>query len=152
MKVIGAFFTSHLILQLMSDISTSKADQSVLNQIKDCIIKLRNSRPESREGTYMVTPSEESTISEGSIELMDYGIRVAIHIDSSESDVVLDTSSNELPNMYEEILEIIINNIRAGIEENNWEDYYGDINRESRGVRESIFKKDGDIVIEIIVS
>ena len=100
----------------------------------------------------MVTPSEESTISEGSIELMDYGIRVAIHIDSSESDVVLDTSSNELPNMYEEILEIIINNIRAGIEENNWEDYYGDINRESRGVRESIFKKDGDIVIEIIVS
>ena len=100
----------------------------------------------------MITPSEESAISEGVIELMDYGIRVAIHIDSSEGDVVLDTSSDELPNMYEEILEIIINNIHAGIEENNWEDYYGDINRESRGVRESIFEKDGEVVIEVVVS
>ena len=136
----------------MSNFITSKADQSVLNQIKDCIINLRNSRPESREGTYMITPSEESAISEGVIELMDYGIRVAIHIDSSEGDVVLDTSSDELPNMYEAILEIIINNIQEGVEENNWEDYYGDINRESRGVRESIFEKDGEVVIEVVVS
>lgn len=137
----------------MSNTTLSEADQTTLNQINYIIRKLKGERPESEAGTHKLTPSEGSNITSGMVELMDYGLRIAVYIDPSRVAPVSDNGfDDELPEEYEAYFDAIVQNIAIGIESNDWEEYYGEIKRESEAIREGIMKKNEEVILEVLAT
>lgn len=132
----------------------SDADRAAIERIESALVDLDGERPESDCSSRTLELPPGSTITELTVELMDYGLRTALAVPRDERSGTADgdATGDDVDELWRPALDPVLEALAAGIERNDWERYYGDVASDDGGVQLGTFERDEDVVLEVLVT
>lgn len=131
----------------------SDVDRAAVERIESALVDLEGERPESDGSSRTLELPAGSTITELTVELMDYGVRVALAVPRAERSGTADgEATGDVEDVWSPVLDAVREALAAGIERNDWELYYGDVASDDGHLQLGTFERDEDVVLEVLVT